>query len=239
MVISLTTKHIQNQNRDRERVKTGMLKHGCCCTQHAVPNKLIFAGIFNLQYKYLCFMVSSLLRHHHDDHHRRHIAVEVVAVAVVSFFQFTVAVQFLLFSSSLVVFGFCYSRDLGFRVYYVVDGLFECWARRTGSVRIMLIRCQSWRSANFLWCLSKWLYILWFWCSSYFSSHHSKHDCEKNKKTHKIVCFFLGWIAIRIRCVIVVLFNADFIKLNCTNIFTFSLFGNDFFSTLFSIYFVC
>ena len=38
---------------------------------HNTPaqNKLIFAGIFNLQYKYLCFMVSSLLRHHH--HHRR------------------------------------------------------------------------------------------------------------------------------------------------------------------------
>lgn len=48
--------------------------------------------------------------------------------------------------------------------------VWNAWARRTGSVRIMLIRCQSWRSANFLWCLSKWLYIdFGFWCS--FISH--------------------------------------------------------------------
>lgn len=78
---------------------------------HNTPsqNKLIFAGIFNLQYKYLCFMVSSLLRHHRG--HRRRRSSDSI--------QFTVAcVQI---CSTFSPRFFLLDHLIGFRVYYVVD----------------------------------------------------------------------------------------------------------------------
>lgn len=77
--------------------------------------------------------------------------------------------------------------------------------------------CQSWRSANFLWCLSKWSYILWvlMFISFFFASF---------RYIRLLNAFFLSDVCDSNSVCCCCFFDADFIKLNCPNIFTFSLF---------------
>lgn len=89
----------------------------------------------------------------------------------------------------------------------------ECWARRTGSVRIMLIVVN--RGAALISCdvfLNDHTYF-GFWCLSHFSSHpFDIYDCWMR--------FFSRTFAIRIRCVVVVAFSTPISSNRIAQIFS-------------------
>lgn len=120
-------------------------------------------------------MVSSLLRHHH--HHLRCRCCRCPIL-----FNLLLHVQCVFFAAL-----FC--ADLSAFVFIMLS-MSVCWMCSSAKNRQRSNHvdcCQSWRSANFLWCLSKRLYIVFGFLMMFISFLFASFDCMLNHFTDQIL----------------------------------------------------